>query len=52
MRLAFGERFFNLAANGLGRSAFPFQEAQLIPQTNEPSLFISIHWRPLGEIRV
>ena len=31
VKLSFGERLFNLAANRLGAAAFPFEQAHLIP---------------------
>ena len=52
MRFSFGERPFNLAANGLGGAAFPLEKAQLIPQTDDLSLFAGIHGGLLGGANV
>lgn len=43
MSLPFGKRPFNLAANGRGGTAFPFKQAQLIPQADDLSLFAGVH---------
>jgi hypothetical protein len=43
MRLSFGKRLFNPAANGLGGAAFAFEQAQLVPQANDLSLFAGVH---------
>lgn len=49
MKLSFGERLFDLAANGLGATAFPFQKAQLIPQADDLSFLASVHGVSLGK---
>lgn len=43
MSLSFGERPLNPAANGLGGAAFAFEQAQLIPQADDLSLFAGVH---------
>ncbi len=52
MRLSFGERPFNLAANGLGGAAFAFENAELIPQADDLSLFAGFHGALLGGVIV
>ena len=46
MKLSFGERFFNLAANSLGGAAFPFEQPQPIPQPDDLLLFAIVHGVP------
>jgi hypothetical protein len=50
--LSFGERPLDLAANGVGGAAFPLEQAQLIPQADDLSLFAGVHGGLLGGANV
>jgi hypothetical protein len=52
MGLAFGQRLFNLAPDSLGGAALPFEQAQLIPQADDLSLFAGVHGGLLGDANV
>ena len=50
MKLPFGERLFNQAPNGLGRTPFPLQQAQLVPQADDLSFLAGVHGALLGDV--